>query len=253
MGNCESCIKPKTSHRNNTQKANSDKIGEQNANLNNSVKKNVIEQDAILGKVLPISSGKEEAINNQMKFSICKINENEKYGTGFFCKIPFPNEFTLLPVLITNKSLINEDYLLKIRKIDIIFDNDKEERTIYISSERKIYSCKNYDIIFIEIFPKLDEIKEQFLEVYMKMPEDIIYDLNDIDNKINKKINNINNNIYIIQYINEKSCTKSYGIIKNIHEGIIEHNCSQEFSGPILLIRNLKLIGINRKLVKVFY
>ena len=236
MGNCESSTKQKTSYPNGVPNSNPYEIPQQNKNIN----KNIIEQDAIIGKVLPISREKEETINNQMKFSICKIYANAKYGTGFLCKIPFPNEFTLLPVLIANKSLINEDYLLKVRKIDIIFDNDKEERTININSERKIYSCKNYDIIFIEIFPEQDEITQQFLEVDMQMPKDIIYNINDKDDKKN----NINN-IYIIQYINEKSCIKSYGIIKNIHEGIIEHNSSKQPAGPILLIKNMKLIGIN--------
>ena len=189
MGNCETCNRPKNYYPNNaqTQIANQYKMDEINTYLNKKVNKTIIEQDAIAGKVLPISSGKEEEINNQMKNSICKIYANEKYGTAFLCKIPFPDEFSFLPVLIANKSLINEDYLLTKRKIDIIFDNDKEERTIIISSERKIYSCKNYDIIFIEIFPKEDEINNtQFLEVYMQMPGNIKYDINDINNQ--KKI-----------------------------------------------------------------
>ena len=32
-------------------------------------------------------------------------------GTGFFCKIPFPNNNHLLPVLITNNHVMNELYL----------------------------------------------------------------------------------------------------------------------------------------------
>ena len=244
MGNCESCNRPNkssNSYPNNAQtQIYNNKIGELNTYLNN--KENKIKQNIIAGEALPISSGKEEEINNQMKNSVCKIYANDKYGTGFLCKIPFPDQYHYLPVLIANKSLINEDYLLNKRKIDIIFDNDKEERTINIIHGRKIYNCKNYDIIFIEIFPKEDEINDiQFLEIYMQMPRDIIYDINDINNKIDNS-----NNIYIIQYIDEKSCIKSYGIIKNIHEDIIEHNCSTKNGGPILLIKNMKLIGINK-------
>ena len=121
MGNCESCNKPKNYYPNNSQIqiANQSKMDEINTYLNKKENKTIIEQDAIAGKVLPISSGKEEEINNQMKNSICKIYANEKYGTAFLCKIPFPDEFSFLPVLIANKSLINEDYLLTKSLIEI--------------------------------------------------------------------------------------------------------------------------------------
>ena len=91
-----------------------------------------------------------------MKKFICKIILNNKYGTGFICKIPYPNQFIFLPVLITNKSVINTDELQRFKMLDITFDNDKEEKIINITPERKIYSSQKYDITFIEIIPKID-------------------------------------------------------------------------------------------------
>ena len=52
-------------------------------------------------------------ILNQMKNNICKIKLGEEQGTGFFCKIPFPDKEKELKVLITNNHVINEDILYK--------------------------------------------------------------------------------------------------------------------------------------------
>ena len=50
-----------------------------------------------------ISFESTEKILNQMRNSICRIKLNDgSFGTGFFCKIPFPTKSKLLPVLITN-------------------------------------------------------------------------------------------------------------------------------------------------------
>ena len=42
-------------------------------------------------------------ILNQMKNSICKIfvEEGRGFGTGFFCRIPFPDSLNFLLALIT--------------------------------------------------------------------------------------------------------------------------------------------------------
>ena len=52
----------------------------------------------------------------QMKKCICKIKLDNKQGTGFFCKMPFPDMNNRLSVFITNNHIINEKelYLLKI-------------------------------------------------------------------------------------------------------------------------------------------
>ena len=186
---------------------------------------NILEQAIPKGIIPPLPKEKEEKITKQLEIYICKIN---LYGTGFLCNIPFPDEFNYLPVLITNKNIINKDELLDKKKIEITFDNDRVEKIINITNERRIYSSTKNDITFIEIFPEIDDI-HQFLEI------DI---LNDIYG---------NEDIYILQYLNGKECVKSYGKIININdkEDVIYHNCSSNPGGPILLIDNLQVIGIN--------
>ena len=133
-------------------------------NINGSPKQNINEKN-IKGKVCPVDIVKNERIKIQLRNCICKINEFQNVGTGFLCKIPYPNGWKYLPVLITNKNIINADKILN-KKIDIIFDDDKVEKEITITQNRKIYSSKKYNITIIEIFPQNDEIDErQFLEI----------------------------------------------------------------------------------------
>ena len=54
-----------------------------------------------------------QKIIEQMRKDICKIKIGEEQGAGFFCKIPFPNMDNMLPVLIINNHVINEDVLFK--------------------------------------------------------------------------------------------------------------------------------------------
>ncbi len=62
-----------------------------------------------------------------MEMSICKIKIGKEQGTGFFCKIPFPDKNNLLKVLITNNHVIGEDILYK-----------KDSKiTIYIKEKKK--------------------------------------------------------------------------------------------------------------------
>ena len=48
-----------------------------------------------------------------MEKNIVKIKIGIEQGTGFFCKIPFPNKENMLPVLITNNHVISGDILFK--------------------------------------------------------------------------------------------------------------------------------------------
>ena len=50
-----------------------------------------------------------QKILNQMEKGICKIKIGEEQGTGFFCKIPFPDMNNFLPVFITNNHILKED------------------------------------------------------------------------------------------------------------------------------------------------
>ena len=63
-----------------------------------------------------------------MERNICKINIGKEQGTGFFCKIPFPNQDKLLPVFITNNHVINKDTLNKDKiELDIKIEKNTKE------------------------------------------------------------------------------------------------------------------------------
>ena len=47
-------------------------------------------------------------------------------GTGFFCKIPFPNKENMIPVLMTNNHVINDD-ILNQENFKLKLDIEKEE------------------------------------------------------------------------------------------------------------------------------
>ena len=54
----------------------------------------------------------EYLLNLQNK-CCCKIKINKsEMATGFLCKIPFPDSKKLLPVLITNKHVLEEKHIL---------------------------------------------------------------------------------------------------------------------------------------------
>ena len=58
-----------------------------------------------------ISYESTKKIIEQMERTLCKINIQQIQGSGFLCKIPFPDRNNLLPVLITNNHIINKDIL----------------------------------------------------------------------------------------------------------------------------------------------
>ena len=62
-----------------------------------------------------ISYESTQKILEQMEKNICKIKIGQNQGTGFFCKIPFPDKNNMLPVFISidQINLINKNFGLK--------------------------------------------------------------------------------------------------------------------------------------------
>ena len=73
----------------------------------------------------PVSFKGTENILQQMNNCVCKIYYNG-HGTGFFTKIPFKSK--LLPVLITNNHIINENDIKNNEMITLYLNNDKKKR-----------------------------------------------------------------------------------------------------------------------------
>ena len=127
------------------------------------------QEKLIKGQPIPVSLKGTKKVLFQMENCICKIYlNNGGIGTGFFCKIPFNNN--LLPVLITNNHVLNENDI-DINKIINIMINNKVKK-IEIDNSRKKYtnSDKNIDVTIIEIKPNKDGINN-----YLEIDEEDIY------------------------------------------------------------------------------
>ena len=200
-------------------------------------------EQIIIGSTEIIPRRKNKQIDDQLEKAICRIKiyfeeKNEmkiKLGTGFLCKIPYPDEFSLLPVLITNNHIIDEKVYNENKEIEISFNDEKITKKLKTDSQRKFYTNDNYDITIIQIFPKNDDL-HYFLEINLENDNILFKDQN--------------LNVYILHYpkINESSV--SYGSIKNIfNEYEIMHTCNTEegsSGAPILLLDSLKIIGIHK-------
>ena len=180
-------------------------------------------------------------IKEQMEKNICKINIGLQ-GTGFFCKISFPDINNMLPVFITNNHVINDKLLYKKdQKINIDIFDESGIKEISLNNRMK-YTNEEYDITIIEIKEK-DGIKN-FLEL-----DEII--INDIINNDNKNKTYVKETVYIIQYP-ENKLSVSYGILDNIQSDKIynfQHKCGTKggSSGSPVLNLNNKIIGIHKE------
>ena len=176
-------------------------------------------------------------IQSQLKNKICKIIKENETGTGFFIKIPHPDQFHLLPVLITNNHILDDKDLSINNDINLTINDDKEKRCLKIDKSRKTFTHKKLDVTIIEIKPEEDKIKD-FLDLDQ-----------DFNSEQYKEIYKKEEELYILQYPNGKSSSFSLGILKEIKDTDIEHKCDTDFGSsgsPILLKRNYKVIGVHK-------
>jgi len=185
--------------------------------------------------LIPISIEGIEQILFQMKNCICKIYKNEdKIGVGFFCKIPFKDNF--LNILVTNSSILNENDLKGEKNIIINISNNKKGKNIKIDSSRIKFTDPKLGLTFIEIRPIEDDI-HYFLDI-----DNLNYDKN-----ISEKAYT-NNSIYILHYLKENNVNISYGSSNKLLGNFIYYNCSIDATAsgaPILSLETFKVIGIN--------
>ena len=197
------------------------------------------EEEFIENQTIPVDIEKKNLIISQMKNCICKIKQNKKVGTGFFCKIQILGENDLLYFLITNNHILNEKDIENNKIIRLnIYDEEVDaniDKPIIIDESRKRYTYlnkeKDIDITFIEIKPDIDKIKN-FLE------------LDDEELKLEGN----QYSIYSLHYHGDRKLI-SYGLIRDIiEEQKINFNFEIERGSscsPILSINNLKVIGVH--------
>ena len=173
---------------------------------------NYIPEKYIENSPNPLTIEGTETILFQMKNCICKILSNDgKKGTGFFCKIPYLNK--LLPVLVTNNHILDENSISKDKKIEMTLNDDKKPLVINIDNSRIKLTNKELDITFIEI-KKEDKIN-YFLE---------------IDENIDKGLEYIYNHksIYLLHYPKGVKANVSYGLSNKIIDNNLIYNCRQK-------------------------
>ena len=197
---------------------------------------NIINGYKINGTIESITIEKTEIILNQLKNSICKI-EGKEIGTGFFCKIN--NRDKIIPVLITNTHIIDNEFINLNKKVKISTNDNKNIVTINIDENDIIYisPITNYDIIII----KIKENNE-------------LYDYLEIDESIfNNSSENIyeNNSFYLLHYQKSDKACVSYGngITKIKDNKNIIYKCeinSSSSGAPILNLISNKVIGIHK-------
>ena len=166
---------------------------------------------------------------------ICRINGNMK-GTGFFCKIESTGE--LIPVLITNYHVVNDDFMNQNTKLTFYVKDDVKDvlHSINIDKDSKIYSSirNKYDMMIIRL-------KEGEVNNYLEIDENIF------DNSVDDYKNE---SIYILHHPNAEEAKVSFGSgIEKVNDCDIKHLCHTEpgsSGGPILSQMTNKVIGIHK-------
>ena len=186
---------------------------------------------------IPVSLEGTKQILFQMEKCICKIYlKDGGIGTGFFCKIPFNHK--LIPVLITNNHILNENDIKDNSIIRITINNERKE--IKIDNYRRKYTNSDSDIniTIIEIRPDKDGIYN-FLEIDE-------YLINQSTEYI--ELESIKKSIFLLHHPG-RELSVSYGIIKEIKDNKkICHfcnTCEGSSGGPILSLKTFKVIGIH--------
>ena len=200
------------------------------------MKTNFQKQAYIKGASDSISLEQIRKIDFQMTNCICNIIHNNITGTGFFCRIPFPDNYSLLPVLITCNHVLDERSISKGKRINVILND--ESYCLLIDDSRKKYTDKIKDITFIEIKRNDNLQNVSFL---------------DIDENFNLNGNENGKSIYVLHFEYGKYKKFSQGIIvyiKKSQKGFykIMYSCSTQpgsSGGPIINSSNSKLIGIH--------
>ena len=191
-------------------------------------------ENKVKDSIEPVSITSTKKISNQLMNCICKIKIKDKYGTGFFCLIPFKNES--IKVFITSYYILNEKDLEESKSINLFLNDEKDVLTIELGIKRDFYFNKDYDITIIELNDE-DEIKN-----YLELDDNLFKD--------KAELIYYDKSVYILHYPNGKNAFVSYGLLNDIDKYNIIHKCTSDngsYGAPILNLQNNKVIGINKK------
>jgi len=151
------------------------------------------------GHINSVNKMQLEKILSQMEKCICRIycNDGSK-GTGFFCKIPFPDSNGYqdpLEVLITNNHVLSQSDINPGRNFEIYLNDESIKKSINIDKDRLTYTFeKPVDVTFIEIKPNDNIDSDSYIEL-----DENIFNM--------EKINSyLKNTVYLLHYPRRKEC-----------------------------------------------
>jgi hypothetical protein len=189
------------------------------------------------------SSDEKEMINGKAMLyflpkaikAVCEICiSTNKFGSGFFCKIPYTqNNNLLLPVLITNNHVLSKNEL-------------ESDLKIKINGETKIISLKGRK--------KWTDDTIDFTCIEIKEEEDNIHTFFNLDDNVLDK--NYSNDCYLNHHViifainkNDKQVGFSNGVIKQNEESFFAYTCNTFpgcSGGCIVNQNNNNIIGIHK-------
>ena len=167
--------------------------------------------------------------------AVCEICvSTNKFGSGFFCKIPYTqNNNLLLPVLITNNNVLSKNEL-------------ESDLKIIINGETKIISLKGRK--------KWTDETIDFTCIEIKEEEDNIHTFFNLDDNVLDK--NYSNDCYLNHHViifainkNDKQVGFSNGVIKQNEESFFAYTCNTFpgcSGGCIVNQNNNNIIGIHK-------
>ena len=195
----------------------------------------IIDEGEIKGAINSLTIKETEKILKQMKTSICKIY-GKLIGTGFFCSINYNDD--IIPCLMTNYHILDEQYIKKYKKIKISMNDNCINEELLIKEKDILYLSQNneYDLIIINL-----NKKENYIN-YLKLDDNLFNN--------NSELGYNDQSIYILHYPNATNVSVSYGYgIDSSEEYCIIHKCNTlpgSSGGPILNLLTKKVIGIHR-------
>ena len=183
--------------------------------------------------IKPVNIEGTKKILEQMTNCICKVNNNQIIGTGFFCKIPY-NNGAQINALITSYQIINEFYLNQYNYINLLINDYNQAKIINLDPSRNVYFNKMYNTTIIEL-KEYDNINN-----YLELD----------DNLFSNNIKSLfeSESIYILQYLNGGKAIVSYGLLNELNGFNMNNICyinNGSNGAPILNLTNNKVLGIS--------
>ena len=166
---------------------------------------------------------KKKEINNILskEISLCKIINEDKKGTGFFCRMNI-DKIPIKLALFTNNHVLDRNCINPGKKIIIEHINFDKLKILDITEDRRTFTNEELDYTCIEIFENDNIFKHNELE------ELFMIDQNNLEEDVSHLLNKY---ILVLQYPKGNEFSFSVGIIDYIDKVNNRHTASTN-EGP---------------------